>query len=58
MYRIKRTKQAPPPAVGAAVHYAAAVAPAGNVTAWVKDAGGAIKDGAKSVYDNTIGSWF
>ncbi|MGW6934286.1 alpha/beta hydrolase [Lentzea sp. NPDC054927] len=24
----------------------------------VKDAGGAIADGAKSVYDNTIGSWF
>ena len=41
MFRIKRTKQAPPgplqTAMVPAVHYAASIAPAGNVTAWTAD---------------------
>lgn len=48
MYHVKRTKQSPPgnePAGPPAVHWAAGVAPRGNVTAWAGDRAGAAEVG-------------
>ena len=51
MIRIKRTKKPPPPAIGpAAVHYAATVAPYGQVSRWTSDPNEA------GVFDDSVGA--